>query len=147
VAIRAAELGIQEGLNQFPGQGRAHNSATKANKIHVVILHPLMSRKGVMNQRGPNMRDLVGRNASADPASAYSYAALDLATGNGLGQRNHEIRVIIGALQVRGPEVDYSMALGFESGRHLLFQTEASMISSYTYSGHLDNSFSLSESI
>ena len=106
VALRLTEPGRQECLDEIPSYGRPHRSAAHANDVHMIVLDPLPSREVVVNQPGADAWDLVGANRRAHAAAADRDTMFYLPPGDGSGERNDEIRIIVERNQVMGTEID-----------------------------------------
>ncbi len=59
MAIRTAETGREERLNELPGSRGADDEAAQADDVEVVVLDALMRRKVLVNQAGPNPCNFV----------------------------------------------------------------------------------------
>ena len=56
------EFGRQESLDEIPGYGRSHGPAAHTDNVHVVVLYTLPGGEVVVDQSGPDARNLVGTN-------------------------------------------------------------------------------------
>src|SRR5262245_42148508 len=90
-----AVFGGEKGLDQVPGDGRAHRPATHAKDIHVIILNTLAGGKVVVNQRSASAGNFVSTDRRADTAAANGNAAFYFARDNGFRQRNDKIGIIV----------------------------------------------------
>ena len=63
----AAESGVQERLDQFPGERVAHHAAAEANHVQVVVLDPLVGRKCLVDQTCPNAGTLLAATHAPTP--------------------------------------------------------------------------------
>src|ERR1039457_3990639 len=54
MTLRAAESRGEKCLNQFPSECVTDYQAPEADHVQIVVLDALVSRKGLMNQAGPN---------------------------------------------------------------------------------------------
>jgi len=59
MALRTAEAGREERLNELRRSGRADDEAAQADQIQVVVLDALMRRKVLVNQASPNPCNFV----------------------------------------------------------------------------------------
>src|SRR6516225_1164400 len=56
------EPGRQERLDEIPGYGSPHGPATDTDNVHVIVLYALPGGEVVVDQSGPDARNLVGTN-------------------------------------------------------------------------------------
>jgi hypothetical protein len=75
----------------------------------------------------------IGADGRTHSAAAERYAAIDRAGGNGSGQRDHIIRVVVSGAQMRRTEIYNPMASGAQQIRDLFFQNEPSVVRSDSY--------------
>jgi hypothetical protein len=61
----ACALVIEAGLAKVGSQFNSNNARSKAQNIHIIVFHPLMSRIGVMAQVGINSLHFISGNAGA----------------------------------------------------------------------------------
>src|SRR5271165_3943139 len=66
----AAECRVQESPCQFLREFDANDTSAEHQHIHVVVLHALMSRVGIMTETGTDTPHLVCRDACAYAAAA-----------------------------------------------------------------------------
>jgi len=95
MALQATESCREKSLNQFPRDRVAHHEATETNHVQVVVLDPLMRGETLVDQTGPDARDLVGRHTRPYSTPTYRHAAIHFPTGNRVCQRNDKIRIIV----------------------------------------------------
>ena len=74
--------------------------AAQADDVHVVVFHTLPGGKGVHDRRRPHAADLVGGHGSPDSAAADGDPALDLSGGNGPGQWQDVVRVVVAGIVI-----------------------------------------------
>ena len=93
-------------LDEIPGDFGSDRPAAHAEHVHVVILHALLRREVVVDERGADARDLVGADRRADAASADGHAAFDRPRHDGAGERDHEVRIVVVRVEGVGAEID-----------------------------------------
>jgi hypothetical protein len=143
VALRAAEASFQKRLDQFPRKRGPDHLSTQRKDIHVVVFNSLMGGEYVVNKSGSYTGNLIGAYGCAHSTAAKRYSAIHLASGHGVGKRDHVIGVIVSGTQLMSAEVYDLVARASQQLRDLLFQNEPSMVrrNSYTH-----GAFSLSRS-
>jgi hypothetical protein len=62
MSLDAIEFGIYKRAHKFNGQFTSDHPASKAKHVHVIVLHTLMSRVGVVAESSPNPDDFVRRH-------------------------------------------------------------------------------------
>src|SRR5438309_1328133 len=95
MALSAAKLGRQKGLNQVPGHRWSHGSTAHADHVHVIVFHTLSRREVVMNQPRADTENFVGANRGADAAATDGYATLHPSLRYGMRQRCDEVRIVV----------------------------------------------------
>lgn len=120
-------VGIQERRDDLESQFAADDSATNAQDIHVVVLHPLACGIGVVADRRPDASDFIGCNTDADAAAANQKAAIGFATVDSLGDFDREIGIIAGGFVIRSA-VDQAGDLGSKTLNNELFESETGMV-------------------
>src|SRR5438094_26549 len=105
VAFFLGEFGCQERIDQVPGDSRSHHPAANTEDVHIVVFDTLVSRVMVLNQPGPNPRNLVRTDRGADSATAYSYAALHLSGRNRLSERDDEVGIVVARIEAVRPDI------------------------------------------
>ena len=73
LAVRGGEISLDE----IPGDFGSDSAPAHAEHVHVVILHALLRREVVVDERGADARDLVDADRRADAASADGNASFD----------------------------------------------------------------------
>ena len=126
VALLVGERSAHERRDDLAYERGADDAAADAQDVHVVVLDALARRVGVVAGGRPHARDLIGRDAGADPAPAGEDAALDFAGGDGVGEREDEVGVVVRRVIRRRAVVDDLVAeppqdiggelLGLEAG-------------------------------
>src|SRR5689334_3298592 len=106
VTLGRGELGCQERIDQFLGDNRSHNPAADTEEVHIVVLDSLVSRVVVLNQAGPDPRNLVRTDRGADSTAAHSYTAFHLPGSNRLSERDDEVGIIVSRIQAERPHID-----------------------------------------
>ena len=105
---------VEEGLDQLERERRADDLGAEAHHVHVVVLDALVGRVDVVAERGPDARDLVGRDAGPDPGPADHDRPLGLAAADRvadpLGQvgevdRLGRVGAEVGHLVAPGPQL------------------------------------------
>src|SRR5579871_5819039 len=99
----------QEPLHQLPGHGIPDDPAPKANYVHVIVLDALVGGKRFVDETGADPDHLVCRDRSPHPAPAYCNTSFDYTGGDGAGQRQHKVRVVVIRLALAVSEVDHLM--------------------------------------
>ena len=109
MTLRAAESRGEKCLNQFPSECVTDYQAPEADHVQIVVLDALVSRKGLMNQAGPNPCHFVRDDRCPNTASTDGHAALHVSAGNCAGQRYDKIRIIVVQLRLPVAELDHFM--------------------------------------
>src|SRR5882672_6597954 len=86
-----------------------------------------------MDQRGADASDLVGTHRRADAAAADRHSPIHVRRENGLGEWNHEVRIVVVDLQGMRAEVDDLVPRAAELGDQLLLQGEPAVIGRDAY--------------
>jgi hypothetical protein len=128
VALRAAEASFQKRLDQFPRKRGPDHLSTQRKDIHVVVFNSLMGGEYVVNKSGSYAGNLIGAYGCAHSTAAKRYSAIHLASGHGVGKRDHVIGVIVSGTQLMSAEVDDLVARASQQLRDLLFENEPSMV-------------------
>ena len=84
----------QESLDNFKGNFGPNNPSPDAEDVHVVVLHSLASRVGVVAETGSDSRKFVGSDAHSHTGSANQNAAIDLSLEKFGGDQFRKIREI-----------------------------------------------------
>src|SRR5262245_24731146 len=125
---RLAELRGQERLHEIPGHGRAYDAAADADDVHVNVLDSLGRRKVVVNQSGPDPRDLVRTDRGADAAAAKGHSALHRARRYRAAERDDEVRIVVVGAQLVRAEIDDVVSGGAQSGGQVRLQFKAPVV-------------------
>jgi hypothetical protein len=92
----------EEAQERFDVPSWSRGSAVHANNVHVIVLDPWFGGRESMRlgstDRGPHA------------AAADGHTALHAARSNGLRERDDEIRVVIGGIQVVSSKIDHIMS-------------------------------------
>ena len=99
MALGAAEVSGQKGLDQLPGECRPDHFSTQTKDIHVVIFDALMSGEDIMDEPGTHAGNLVRGDGRSHAAAAECHSAFNLPRGDGLCQGDDEVGVIISGVQ------------------------------------------------
>src|SRR5579872_363083 len=110
--LSLTEFSRQESLNQIPSEFRADNATAQTNNVHVIVLDALPRREMIFDQSCANARNLIGANRGAYTTAADGHAAHNFSAGNGTGEGNHEIRIIVLRVQREGPKIGDLMSRG-----------------------------------
>jgi hypothetical protein len=121
VPLRSTEASLQERLNQFPCQCRPDHLTAERKYIHIVVFHALMSGEHIVDEPGAHTSNLVGADGCTHATAAERYPAINFAGGNGSGQWNHVIRVIISGARLNRTEVYDLMGSPAQQFRDPLF--------------------------
>src|SRR5262245_35554492 len=133
MARRLAELGGQERLHEVPGSAWADRAAPETDDVHVIVFDALLGREVIIDQRGPNSRNLVGADRDAHPAATESDPALDRACRHGLSERDDEVRIVVILVQLVRAEIDDVVAGRAQLRDHILLQGEPAVIGRDSY--------------
>src|SRR4029450_9321409 len=122
------ELGGQEGIDQVPGDARAHRAAAHTEDVHVIVLDALLRREVVVDEPGPGARDLVRADRRAHAAAAHGHASMDCPRGDGLGQRYDEVGIVVLGVESLRTEVGYVVPGRAKPGHEILLERESAVI-------------------
>ena len=90
MTLGAAESRGEKCLDQFPGERMADHKAAQADHVQVVVLDPLVRRKGFMDQARPNPRHFVRDDRCPNATSTDGHAAIHLPASDCMGQRHNK---------------------------------------------------------
>lgn len=124
----AAKLSFEESLDEFPGEFRAFDAATETEDIHVVVFNALARGEIIFNETGAGAFNFIGADGRADAAAAYGDAAFHFAVGNGAGEGNNEVRIIVGGIKDGRAEVGDLMAGILEARGECLFEFKSAVV-------------------
>jgi len=100
MAYGAAKARGQESLDQFQGKRRSDHLSAETKDVHVIIFDPLMGRENILDKPGTRSGNFVRGNRRSKAAVAERNAALNLPRGDGLGQGDDEVWVVIPGVQL-----------------------------------------------
>ena len=129
----AFEISAEKLVHNFTGCLFVEKSAWQHQYVGIVMLAGQMCNFWHPCKPGADSLMLVECHADAFARPAYTYAGINLALLNAVGQRMAKVR-IVGALFGVGAIVLVGDAFLFEVLLHKLFQGEASVIAGQTYS-------------
>ena len=132
MAQSLAEFGGEKRCNQIPGQFRAFEAAAQANDVEMVVFDSLSGGKMIFNEARANAFDFIRANGCANAAAANGHPAIDGSSGNGLGQRNDEVGVIIIGIERVRAKVNNLVARRPQTRRQLFLQFKSTMICSHS---------------
>jgi hypothetical protein len=133
MSVRTAEPGAEEVLGTVPRNRDTHGTASEAEYIHVIILHPLPGRKVIVTERRANAGNLIRGHGGADPAAAQQNATVHFFTRHGASEGNRKIRVVIVGVIYAVAKIDDLMALCRQQIGELLLHFEPAVIRAYPY--------------
>ena len=93
----------QESLDQFQGERRSDHLSAETKNVHVIIVDALMGRENIMDKPGTHTGNFVRGDSRSNAAAAERNAALNLPRGDGLGQGDDEVWVVIPGVQLCAP--------------------------------------------
>lgn len=128
-------LGVRERCpekcgDKLRGQEWPDDACPQAKDIHVIVLHALTGRKGVVAQCGPDPPPLAGGNARPDAASAKKDSSLGIARLNGLPDPLSENRIVVRGVQGGRAEIQDLVARQGNCLGYRLPQGVATMVGS-----------------
>lgn len=129
MALGLTELGSQKRLDEVPGREGPNDPSPNAENVHVIVFHALPSREVIVHERGTDASDLVGTDRRANAAAAHRDTALDLSPGDGPRERDDEVRIVVGGIQMIRAEIHDVVSCRAETSDEFFFQTKATMIS------------------
>jgi hypothetical protein len=130
MSFRVAESRGEKGLDQLPGERLADHQAAQAHHVQIVVLNPLVRRKRIMNQAGPDPGDFVRDHRSPHAASTNGHPTIHLPPGNGAGQRHDKIRIIVIRLQAAVAEINHFITRRAQLTDQLPLQFKSAMVGS-----------------
>ena len=136
MALGAAEVSGQKGLDQFPGERRPDHFSTQTKDIHVVIFDALMGGEDIMDEPGTHAGNLVRGDGRSHAAAAERHSAFNLPRGDGPGQGDDEVGVVISGVQLVCAEVHDLVPRATQRLRHLPFQGKPSMVRGDSHAHH-----------
>jgi hypothetical protein len=86
-----------------------------------------------VNEPGAHTSNLIGADGRTHSTTAERYSTFHRAGGNGSGQWNHVIRVIVSGARMKCTEVDNLIGSPAQQIRYLLLQGEPSMVRRDSY--------------
>jgi len=84
----------EKGLNYLKGNFGANDTRADAEDVHIVMLHPLAGRVGVMAETGSDPRELVGSDTHPHAGAADQDTAIDLSFKEFGGNKLSKVREI-----------------------------------------------------
>jgi hypothetical protein len=93
--LSAAEVSGQKGFDQFPGKRRPDHFAPQTKDIHVVILDALMGGENIVDEPGTHTGNFVRRDGRSHAAAAEGYSTVHLSGGDGPGEGDDEVGIVI----------------------------------------------------
>ncbi len=99
----------QECADEFFRQFTAYHSRSETEDIHIVILNPLASGKGVMTNSRADTRELVRCHACTHAASADQDPPVSLVSAKGHGNGTGIIRVV-NSVAAESPQIEGTLA-------------------------------------
>src|ERR1035437_1757185 len=132
-SFSSREMGIKKCALPISGQGISRDLSSQTHNVHVIILHPLMSREEIRDQCRSYSWYLIRRNASSNPTATDGNAFVDLTARYCPCQRHYKIRVVVTNYQLISAEVFHLISSDFKGCRQLHFQLKPTMVSSYAY--------------
>ena len=130
MTLRAAESRGEKGFDQLPGERTADHQAAQAHQVQVVVFNPLVRRKVIMNQAGPNPGDFVRDDRCPHAASTNGHATIHLPCGNCAGQRHDKIGIIVIRIQAAVAETNHFITGRAQLADQLLLQFKSAMVGS-----------------
>jgi hypothetical protein len=131
--VCTAEPGAQEAPGAVPRNRDTRGTASEAEYIHVIILHPLPSCKVIVTERRANAGNLVRSHGGAYAAAAQENATVHSSTCHGASQRDRKIWVVIVGVIYAVAIIDDLMALCRQQMGELLLHFEPAVIRTYPY--------------
>ena len=95
MSLDVHETCSQECADQFPSKCMTYHKAAQANHIQIVVLDPLVRGERFVDQASPPTRHLVGDNTGTHTTAADGHPAVPAPPGDGPGQGQDNIRIII----------------------------------------------------
>ena len=136
MALGAAEVSGEKGLDQFQSEGRPDHFSAQTKYIHVVIFDALVSGENIMDEPGTNTGNFVHGDGRSHAAAAERHSTLNVSRGDGPGQGDNEVGVVIFGVQLVCAEVHDFVPRATQRFRHLLFQGEASVVPGDSHTHH-----------
>ncbi len=102
--------------------------APEDNHVHIVVLHALVCRIGVVAHAGADAGNLVGRHADTDARAADQNAPLGHALLDGVSNLFGKVRIIVGLIAVVGAQIDDLMSLPGQVGADIFLQWESGVV-------------------
>jgi hypothetical protein len=134
VPLGLTELGSQKGFHQIPGHSRTHSPAAHAYDVHVIVLYALPGGEVVVDQAGPDARNLVGTHCGTHATAADGYPPFHLPFGHGVGKSDDEIGIVITGAQTESTEIYHLMACCAKPGHQFFLQDKPAVIGGYSHS-------------
>jgi hypothetical protein len=128
MANLTAEASLQEHLNQFPGQRGPNHLTAERKDVHVIVFDSLVSGEHVVDEPSPHASNLVGADGCSHSTTAERYSAIHFSAGNGSGEWDYVVRIIVSWARMKGTEVNDLIGSITQQVRDLLLQNEPSMI-------------------
>ena len=127
VTLAAGIGGIEEGVDDLEGKFGTDDPSTNAQDIHVIVLHALMRRVGVVTNRRADARNLVGRDTHPLTAAANDDPAICPPVDQLAGDRHSKIG-IVAALLGMGSTIQKLGNLTGKTRGHCLFEPKSGMV-------------------
>ena len=84
----------EECVEGIEGSHRPEDASTETDHIGIVVLLGQGGRRHIIDERGPDARDLVGSDGDADPGPADRHAEVARSTDHGPAHGRTEVGVV-----------------------------------------------------
>ena len=95
VPVGLTELGVEERLDEIPGDGGPDRPSAHAEDVEVIVLDTLLRGEVVVDERRADAGDLVGADRRANAAAADCHAAFYVSRDDGLRERHDEVGIVV----------------------------------------------------
>ena len=130
VALLTAEGRAYERRHELSRQLVAHYPAAYAEDVHVVVLHALSGRVGVVAHAGAYPADLVRGDARPHPTAANNHSAVRLLARHATGNGSREVGIVVRRIDLVGSNVYHDVSHRLQVLDEGLLQGESGVVRS-----------------
>ena len=134
VTLCTAKARTQEISQQFGSQLVPNDPRTKAEHVHVVVLHTLPRGKGIMTHAGANTAKLVRRHRSTHAAATHNYAPIRATVQHRSRHRGGAVGVVVARLDGGRPAIHNCMLQSHQLAHDSIAQGPTGVVGSERYS-------------
>ena len=124
---------LQKGADQVRCQPVPHNLGPDAHDLHIVMLHRLVGTVDIVDDGGPNARDLIAGHTGSHAGAAKHNGLFCPTIQHRLAHCPGHIRKIHFFFVIKAAAVQHFVAPLLQNGKHFYFQLESGMVAADRY--------------